>query len=273
MATRRLGIVGVVVLAATSVLALELKPATLAGYDRYVAVTEARLSSERSGQAPFLWLDQQPAAERARLMTRLRRGEIVLAKLETRDRGAEMRIDGGLVHHWMGTVFMPGVPLDRLVTFVQDYNRYPQVFDPLIPRARVLARDGGRFVVAMRTSVQKIVTVVMDADYTIDYHALGADRMWTTNVATNIQQVHSPGAPNERREPGDEAVGYLWRFRMYCAFEAREGGSLEQCESVTLTRTVPFAVSWLVRPFVTGIPRDTIEFTLGRVRAGLVRTP
>jgi hypothetical protein len=267
------GLVCVLVLAATSTAMAELKPRTLAGYERYVAATESRLAAEREGKAPFLWIDQQPAAEQARLLTRLRRGEVVLAKLETRDRGAAIRIEDGLVHHWVGTVFMPGVSLDRLRGFLQDYDRYASVFAPLIPRARLLSRDGERFVVAMRTSVKKVITVVMDADYTVDYHPLGTDRMWTTNIATNIHQVHNPGAASERREPGDTAAGYLWRFRMYCAFEARDGGSLEQCESVTLTRPVPVALGWLVRPFVTGIPRDTIEFTLGRVRASLVTSP
>jgi hypothetical protein len=40
---------------------------------------------------------------------------------------------------------------------------------------------------------------------------------------------------------------------------------------VTLTRDVPFAIAWLVRPFVTGIPRDAMTFTLGRVRAALTQ--
>jgi hypothetical protein len=251
--------------------AVELKPATIASYDRYIAATEARLAAERSGQAPFLWIDQQAAADRTRLWTELGRGNIVLSKLETRDKGAAIRIDGGLVHHWAGTVFVPGVTPDRLIAFVQDYDAYPKVFDPLIPRAKVLSKDQDRFVVAMRTSVKKVITVVMDADYAVDYHRVSADRWWTTNVASNIHQVHSAGTPTERREPGDDATGYLWRFRMYCAIEAREGGTIEQCESVTLTRTVPIALSWIVRPFVTGIPRDTIEFTLGRVRSGLLR--
>lgn len=258
--------------ASTIVLAgVELKPATLVAYDRYIALTEARLASERDGTRPFLWVDQQPAATRAQHLARLTSGQVVLAKLETRDRGTAIPVADGLIHHWIGTVFMPGVSIDRLVAFVQDYERYPQIFSPLIPRTRVLARDGDRFVVSMRTFVKKVITVTMDADYTIDYHRLGPNRLWTTNVATNLFQVHEAGTPAERREPGDQATGYLWRFRMYCAFEERPDGSLEQCESVTLTRPIPFALGWIVRPFVSGIPRDTIEFTLGQVRKGLVR--
>lgn len=257
---------------ATSMLvARELKPATLAAYDRYIAATEARLAGERDGRSPFFWIDQQPPTQRAALQARLNAGDVVLSRLETRDRGAEIPIDGGLIHHWVGTVLMPGVSLDRLVAFVQDYDRYPQVFAPLIPTARLERRTGDRFEVSMRTSVQKVITVVMDAEYSIDYQRLSPTRLVTTNVASRLFQVHDAGTPAERREPGDAAPGYLWRFRMYCAFEERSGGSLEQCESVSLTRPIPFALGWLVRPFVTGIPRDTIEFTLGQVRRALVR--
>jgi hypothetical protein len=251
--------------------AFELRPNTVAAYDRYVAATEARLAAERSGASPFLWIDRQPAAEKARLMARLASGEVVVDALESRDGGKRIDVPDGLIHHWIGTVSMPGVRLDRLVGFVQDYDRYPQIFNPMIPRTRVLQRTDDRFVVAMRTSVKKVITVVMDGDYTIDYHRLGPTRLWTTNVVSNLYQVHDPGTPTERREAGDAASGYLWRFRMYCAFEERDSVSLEQCESVTLTRPIPFGIGWIVRPFVTAIPRDTITFTLGQVRSALVK--
>ena len=80
------------VIGTTVATAFELKPVTLAGYDRYIALTEARLASERAGTVPLFWLDRQPAAERTRLMAQLQQGEVVLAKLDTRDRGAEVRI-------------------------------------------------------------------------------------------------------------------------------------------------------------------------------------
>jgi hypothetical protein len=256
--------------ASAALSAFQLAPATLASYDRYVALTEARVAAERAGTSPFLWLDRQPPANRAKILDRLRRGEVVVDRLETRDHGAAIDVDDGLIHHWVGTVLMPGVSVDRVVAFVQDYDRYPAIFAPMIPRTHVLRHDGDEYVVAMRTSVKKVITVVMDADYVVDYHRLSPTRLVTTTVATNLYQVHDAGTSRERREPGDAASGFLWRFRMYCAFDERAEGSLEQCESVTLTRDVPFAVSWLVKPFVTGIPRDTIAFTLGQVRAGLV---
>lgn len=265
-----LGAVLLVVSVAAALSAWDLRPATLATYDRYIALTEARLANERAGRAPFLWLDRQSAAVRGRLLTRLQRGEVVVEPLEMRDGGQLLEVPDGLIHHWIGTVWMPGVSLDQLVRFVQDYDRYPSVFQPMIVRSQVLDRSGDRFVVAMRTSVKKVITIVMDGDYQIEYQRLGPNRYWTTNVASHLHQVNEAGTPSERRVPGDQASGYLWRFRMYCGFEERPDGTLDQCESVTLTRGIPFGVGWFVRPFVTGIPRDTLEFTLGQVRAALI---
>lgn len=245
--------------------------ATLAAYDRYVALTDQRLAAERAGTSPFLWLDRQPAAARDALLARLRRGEVVVEPLETRDEGRPISVPNGLIHHWVGTVLIPGVSADRVVSFVQDYDRYSQVFAPMIQQARVLRHDGDVYTVFMRTYVKKVITVVMDADYVVTYHRPSPTRAWTTNVATHLFQVDGAGTPGEHRVPGDDASGYLWRFTMACAIDARADGVFEQCESITLTRDVPFGVGWIVKPFVTGIPRETIAFTLGQVRASLAK--
>ena len=36
-----------------------------------------------------------------------------------------------------------------------------------------------------------------------------------------------------------------------------------------LTRDVPTGLGWLIKPFITSIPRETMEFTLGKVRSGV----
>lgn len=261
----------VLALVPVTLAARQLRPATLAAFDRYVALTETRLAAERRGAAPFLWLDAQPGATRTHLMARLAKGEVVVERLDTRDGGASINVPDGMIHHWIGTVALPGVRLDRLLAFVQDYNNYPKVFAPMIPRAEVLDRSGDRFLVRMRTSVKKVITVVMDGDYTVEYHRLSPTRVWTSNVVSGLEEVSDAGTASESKQAGDAASGYLWRFRMYCAFEERAELSLEQCESISLTRAAPFGVGWIIKPFITGIPRDTIAFTLGQVRAGLVR--
>ena len=43
------------------------------------------------------------------------------------------------------------------------------------------------------------------------------------------------------------------------SFEERPEGTLEQCESISLTRQPPFGLGWVVKPFITGIPRETVR--------------
>jgi hypothetical protein len=268
---RTLAIVGLLALPFTA-RAFELKPATLGAFDRYVQLTEARMAGETGGASPFLWIDRQSDNDRGRLLQRLNRGEVAVERLETRDGRAEIKVTDGLIHHWIGTVLLPGVAIDQAVAFVQQYERYPDRFAPTIRRSRVLAHAGGHFEVAMRTSTTKmLVTVVVDADYVIDYRAVGPRRVWTKSVATHIAEVQSAGTPDEHTRPGDQASGYLWRLNTYCAFEERPEGTYEQCESISLTRDLPFGIGWMIKPFVTSIPRETLEFTLGQVRAGVIK--
>ena len=64
-------------------------------------------------------------------------------------------------------------------------------------------------------------------------------------------------------------TGFLWRFNNYCSFEQRDEGTYMQCESVSLSRGLPFLVGAIVKPFVTAIPKETMTFTLAAARERL----
>jgi hypothetical protein len=251
--------------------ARELKPATLAAFETYVKLTEARMAGEveGAGAAKFLWVDRQADAQRASLYARLKRGEVLAYRMETRDGQAEIKINDGLIHHWVGTILLPGATLDRVMAFVKDYGNYSRHFAPTIVRSRVISQTPDHFEVAMRTSTRKIITVVIDADYGIDYRTLGPDRVYTRSAAKNVFEIGDAGTPHERRTPAEQGRGYLWRLNNYCSFEQRAEGTYEQCESISLTTEVPWLLRFIVTPFVTSVPRETLEFTLGRVRAGV----
>jgi hypothetical protein len=260
-------LVGVATLAAW-----QLEPADLRIFDRYVTATESRMAREISGAAPFLWIDRQPADARARLLQRLAAGEVVSAKLRTP--GIDLDFDNATLYHWIGTVLLSKVPLDRAVAYVKEYDRYPDPdrFGGMILRSKVNAAAADRFDVSMRTTMTKVITVVLDYDYDITYESRSPTRLTSTSVARRIFQVDSAGKPSERRRPVDEIDAFMWRLRTYCWFEQRAEGTYEQCESISLTRSVPFVARALgIGAIAEGIARDTLAFTLGRVRAGLVR--
>ena len=246
-----------------------LKPETLAAWDRYLALHDAVLADNRADGVPYLWIDRQPDDVRATIQAALTRGEVVVERLEVREDGRKVDVKDGRIHHWVGTVLIPGATLDEVVAFVQDYDAYGERFAPLIERAEVLSHESDRWTVRMRNRTKKVITVVIDADYVIDYMRLSPTRLETMNVTTNLFQVHDAGQSNERRQPGDEADGFLWRFRMICRFDQRDLGTYEECESVSLTRGVPRFLGWLINPFVNSVPRETIEFNMGVVRDGV----
>ena len=249
--------------------ARELKPATLAAFEKYVKLTEARMAGEVKGASPFLWVDRQPEVQRAQFYARLKRAEVLAHRLETRDGNSEVRIGDGLIHHWVGTILMPGATLDKVMAFVKDYGNYSKYFAPTIVRSRVLSQTPDRFEVSMRTATKKVITVVIDADYVIEYRPIGDDRVYTRSAAKNLFEVDKAGTPQEHRTPAEQGKGYLWRLNNYCSFVERSEGVYEQCESISLTTDIPWYLNWIVSPFVTSVPRETLEFTLGRVRAGV----
>jgi hypothetical protein len=266
LAPARLTILAVATVVSVSGAADPLKPDTLYAFDRYVRLTDQRIQGELGGSAPLLWIDRQPAGSRPALMARLEKGEVISEKLQTRDQGKEIEASGALIHHWIGTVLLPGARVNRVKPLVQDYNHYSDWFSPLIRRSQINAHTGDRFLVAMRTEMHKVLTVTVDADYAIDYQTISPTAFHARTIATAIHIVDSAGTSAERRTPAEQTFGFLWRLNTYCSFSEVPAGTIEQCESISLTRDVPFGLGTIVRPLVSGIPRETLEFTLGQVR-------
>ncbi len=75
--------------------AADLKPATVAAFDRYIQQTEQHLNGRKS----FLWADE--SAERH---TRVRNGEVVVEPTGSKP---VIDITDGLIHDWVGSVFVP----------------------------------------------------------------------------------------------------------------------------------------------------------------------
>jgi hypothetical protein len=62
----------------------------------------------------------------------------------------------------------------------------------------------------------------------------------------------------------------MWRLNSYWRFEQRDGGTYVQLEAISLSRDIPTGLGWLVGPFVSSIPKESLEFTLGRTRNALL---
>ena len=258
-------------LSSVAIAAAELTPATSAAFDRYAGLTEQRINAEVARPADFLWIDSLPQNRRAEVLRGLQHGGVIIERLQTRDGSKEIYVPDGLIHHWVGTVFVPRAGVKEAVTLMQDYGRHAKYFAPAVARARLLERDGSRFRVALRFYVKKIIAVTMDTENEAEFFHPAADRAHSRIRSTRVSEIANAGTPQEKPKPSGEENGFMWNLNTYWRFLERDEGTYIQCESLTLTRDVPFAFAWIIRPIVTQMPRESLTFTLAKARAALVK--
>ena len=247
---RRIAIL-ISLLAALPCSAAQLGSDTVAAFDRYVQQAERRIAQEQGSTDRFLWMDGLPPGERSQLESRLRQGEVFI------ERAGGGEIPHGLVHDWVGIVFIPHATVAETLARVQDYDHLARYFAPQVVRSQLLARHGNDFHVAMRLRQHKVVTVVLDTEYDVHYGRLDAQHWYSQSHSTRVQEAS-----------GDEH-GFLWRLNSYWRFVQAPDGVWVQCEAISLTRDIPTGLGWLVKPFVSSMPRESLTFTLQSTRAAV----
>jgi hypothetical protein len=233
-------------------------PAATAGFDGYVSKLETQLAQQRRSQQSFMAM---PADK-----SRLKSGELVIDNA-TPEGGMEFQ--GGMVHDWRGTAFVPGARAADLEKLLRDYDGYPRHYAPDVVAARVLKHDGDHYQITIRVQQKHVITVVMDTAYNVAFGRLDAQHGFSTSHSTRIDEIEDAGTPHEHALDPNDAHGFLWRLNTYWTCEERDGGLYMQIESVSLTRTVPKALGWAVGPFVESVPRESLEFTLRVTRDAL----
>ncbi|MGC2639195.1 MAG: hypothetical protein WA294_18560 [Acidobacteriaceae bacterium] len=192
----------------------------------------------------------------------MRRGEQVIEQL-TPPAGADL--PGALLHHWRGTVFEPGATAAEFEHLLRDFPAYPQRFPPQVLEARVLAHDGDRYQVCLRFRQHNVITVTMDAAYEVTFTRLDARHGSSLSRSTRIAELDDDG----RALPPASQHGFLWRMDTWWSYAEQDGGLYLEIETLSLTRAIPPGLGWAVRPFVDGIPRESLDFTLQSVCSAL----
>ena len=238
--------------------AVELQPRTTEAFDRYIAQAERRLDA-RPG---FLWADESP--DRVSL---LRQGKIVVQPVG----GApDTPVAGGLVHDWVGTIFVPGVTLQKTIAVMQDYD-HTEAYRPDVMTSRILARKGNDFRVYMRLLKKKVITVVLDTEHDVHYYEVSPSQWRSVSRTTRISEVEKPGKADEKALPPGTGQGFLWKLNSYWRFEERDGGTWLECEAISLTRDVPTGLGWLINPIIQDLPKESLEHTLQQARVALTK--
>ena len=240
-----------------------LQQETVKAWETYLRNVDASMHARATGGAPFLWVDE--SADRAE---RLRRGEILVSAAG--DNWTE-KAAHGLIHHWVGAAFIPGVSMSEVLAVVQDYDRYKDFYSPNVTNTKRLGPTPFPETLDQKFSllwVRKIlfVTAAIDTDYESRYVQAGSKRWYVVTESTRIQQIDKYGQSGQRELPPDEGNGYIWRIYTIARFEQRDGGVYSELEVVGLTRDIPPSVQWLIHPLVQHLPREAMTAILQKTR-------
>src|SRR5437763_13215538 len=239
---------------------------TLAAFDRYVKLTEARNEEELKRATNLLWIDELPAPARSEAYAGLKRGGVKMKKRETLEGGKLIACPGGIIHHWVGVVFIQEAKLGDVLGMLEDYDKHSVYYAPDVERSKTESRNGDHFRVFLRFRRHKVITVVLDTEHEVQYFHDGPRKAHSRSSAVRIAEVENAGKSDEREKPPGDDGGFLWRMETWWRMEEKDGGVYVQSEVASLTRDIPKGLGWMIRPFVTDIPKESLTFTLEATR-------
>lgn len=262
-----LSLLGGVALAAG---AAELTPKAAAAFDDYARAAEARMAAQAKGNT-FLWVDALPEKQRQSVYARLKRGEIVYEELETRSEGKRVKISDGMVHHWLGAVFIPGANLKRALAVVQDYDKHDALYKPLVRRSKLLSHKGDDFKASQQIYNTTKAKVAFNVDFDVHSAHPSNTRAQTRSRSTRIAELTNPDQPDSAEKPVGNDRGYLWRYNTYWRLEEKDGGVYVELESIALSRSIPAVFRWLVNPAIRRIRRESTQLFLNSTRSSTTK--
>ena len=243
--------------------AAQLQPDTLTAWNGYVTKADVAAQDRVESRRPFLWVDE--SSDRA---ARLRRGEVIVAPVT--GHGTEA-VPHGLIHDWIGAIFVPGATRESLAAVVRDYDNYQRMYRPVVASSKTLActENTQEFQMVWQRKVL-FVSAAMRGNYQAHDLVLDEHREYSLADAVEIREIEGYGHPDERLLPPDTGNGFIWRIRSVARYEERDGGVYLELEATALTRDIPSSVAWFVKPVVNHLSINSLTTTLRQTRDAVI---
>jgi hypothetical protein len=256
----------------SDLVAAQLKSKTLKAFNSYVKLSEARMKRDERNPNDLLYIETLPKPQYDSVMAMLKQGQVYVQPIRTREAGRDsFDVPDGMIHHWVGDVFIPGKSVATALEVLRNYNEFHNIYKPEVVRSRLVRReDDDDYKVYLRLQKASIVTVTLDTWYDIHFTPVGKDSGYSRSVSTRIQQVEDAGTPSEYLDPVGRDSGYLWRINSYWRYQQRDNGVIIEWESISLSRDIPFLLAWFVKPLVRKIAREAVTDMLTATRKSVL---
>jgi putative flippase GtrA len=244
-------------------MAAELQPRTLAAWEAYQRQVDDRYRKDATFAHDAFGRDKNWREV-------ARGGAIAMFEAERPLPGGQtVDVPDGTIHHWVGAVFIPGATLpDVLQDLKQNAGKESQSYEDVIA-SKLIERNGERLRVFLKLRRDSVITVHYNTEHDVEYRTIDATHASSRSMATKIAELANAGTPAEREKKPGEDRGFLWRLNAYWRYEQVPGGVLIECESISLSRSIPFALRLFVTRAVKGIARESLEKTLRGLRGTL----
>jgi hypothetical protein len=198
------------------------------------------------------------------LAGRVRAGEI---PVEPANGESPLAEPSGLIHDWVGAVFIPKARLDHVMGVFDDYAHYQDIYDSMVAKSKLLdgAQDRERVSLVM---VQKAyeVTASVETDNDVTIVRPSADRAYSFSASVRVQEIADFGDSTEHALPVDQGHGYVWRMFTISRVEQRDDGVYVEMDLMGLNRSIPWVFRWLVQPLAERLPRAILRSILDDTR-------
>jgi hypothetical protein len=238
---------------------MDLKPETVAAWDASVSAAKLRMEERARGKTPFLWVDEDQDLGR-----QVRAGEILVAPGEG---DSPHTVPHGLIHDWVGAVFIPKAKLDDVTGVLNDYARYKEFYGPMVANSKLLeqSQDHEKVTLVMVQEAYS-VTAAVETENEVDIVRPSADRAYSFSSSVRLQEIADYGKPSEHALPVDQGPGYVWRMFTLTRVEQRDDGVYVEMELMGLSRGIPWALRWLIQPLAEHLPHNILRTILKDTR-------
>ncbi len=244
--------------------ASELKQKTLNAWDDYLRTTNLRMHRNLGTGHSFLWIDEESGRSQ-----RVRQGEILISP--AREAGPQ-KVHDGLIHDWIGAIFIPSVRMNDVFAVVHDYDRYKDFYNPTVIESKLLARTGEDYEFSM-VGLKRVLfeKIVYESQFESHCSQLDGRRRYCISHSTRVQEIKNYGQPDSHKLPTDEGHGYIWRLYSLTKFEERDGGVYIEVEAIALSRDISALLRWFTKPVVERVSRNSM-FTILQLTRAAVRS-
>ncbi|MDR3704029.1 MAG: hypothetical protein P4L56_30550 [Candidatus Sulfopaludibacter sp.] len=239
--------------------ALDLRVNTLHVWNDYTEGADSGMQARLDGREPFLWTDEVPGRASG-----LQHGKILIGPLA----GHGIRpVPNGLIHDWIGAVFIPHASIRSLLAVLHDYDRYKDVYKPAVAESKALActEADQRFSMVWQHKVL-FVSAAIEGQYSAREFIAGQTRGYNIGDTTEVREIQAYGESGEHLLAPGHGSGFIWRMHSIARYEERDGGVYLELEAIALTRDIPLSLRWLVSPVVNHLSIDSLTTSLRQTR-------